>query len=308
MPKNENDYKGKLLRLFREIMLLYNTPVGLSVKELAERVGSSWRTVYRDIEILSESGFLTEEVERGKFVIRGMDREMRKFEKNLQFTPVEAAMISQAVTGIPESNPMKKQIMEKLLSFSGMDEMLKTIVKTDISRKYELLTKAVREKKQVVLVNYHSSNSQSIRSRIVEPYSFSVDGVFVKAFEAETTSNKTFKIERIEEVQLKSDAWKFEKKHEPDQLADIFGFTGEEETIVSFKMTMRATNLLKEEFPATMPFIYKESARQYVFEGPVRNFTGVGRFIMGLWDEVEGIKPDRFKEFLLKKIKINNLS
>ena len=194
-------------------MLLYNTPVGLSVKELAERVGSSWRTVYRDIEILSESGFLTEEVERGKFAIRGMDREMRKFEKNLQFTPVEAAMISQAVTGIPESNPMKKQIMEKLLSFSGMDEMLKTIVKTDISRKYELLTRAVREKKQVVLVNYHSSNSQSIRSRIVEPYSFSVDGVFIKAYEPETTSNKTFKIERIEEVQVKSDEWKFEKKH-----------------------------------------------------------------------------------------------
>ncbi len=301
--EKDPEYKGKLLRLFREIMLLHNSAGGYTAKELAEKVGASWRTVYRDIQLLGEVGFFTEEIDRGRFVIRGADKELRKFEKNLQFTPVEAGMLSQAVSSIPEGNPIKKNILAKLLSFSGMDDILKTIIKADISRNFELLARAMREKKQVVLVNYASSHSGSIRNRTVEPYQFSSDSTFLKAFDPDSLSNKTFKVERIEEVIITSQSWKYENKQEREQETDIFGFNGEAETWLKLRLSLRAANLIKEENPGSHEFLSRESAKDYLFEGPVRSFAGVGRFVLSLLDEVEIVGPEKFKEFIEKKIK-----
>lgn len=305
--EKDNDYKGKLLRLFREIMLLSNTPAGYTAKELAEKVGSSWRTVYRDIQLLGEVGFLTEEIERGRFVIRGADREVRKFEKNLQFTPVEAGILSQAVSSISDNNPIKKTVLEKLLSFSGMEDVMKTLVKVDISRNYETIARAMREKRQVVLVNYASSHSGSIRNRNVEPFQFSKDGMFLKAFEPDSLSSKTFKMERIEEVIVTNDGWKHESRHEKETETDIFGFTGESEISIRLGLSLRAANLMKEEHPGSHAFITRESAKRYLFEGPVRSFTGVGRFCLGLLDEVEVLSPPKLKDFLEKKVKERSL-
>jgi predicted DNA-binding transcriptional regulator YafY len=116
----KNDYKGKLLRLFREIMLLAKSPFGLSIKELEEKLGVTYRTIYRDLQLLEQVGFYPEEVTKGKYVIRGLDQDIHRFEKNLQFTAEEAGILASALAGIPENHPMKKAVMEKMLAFSGM--------------------------------------------------------------------------------------------------------------------------------------------------------------------------------------------
>ena len=298
----ENDYKGKLLRLCREIMLLNRSPIGLSINELAKKLGVSYRTVYRDFEVLQEVGFFPEEVSKSKYVIRGLDNDVRKFEKNLQFNAEEAGILSQAVSSIAEKNPMKKQLLEKLLSFSGMEDVLKVIVKQEISRNIEMLARAVREKRVVTLRNYHSSHSQSIKIRRVEPYAFSRDGAFVKCFELDSNTNKTFKIERIEEVLLADTPWQNEALHETETHEDIFGLTGGKNHKIELRMTLRAANLLQEEFPLSRPFVFKEDYSNYLFEANVNSFIGVSRFILGLIDEIEVIAPTELKTFLLEKI------
>ncbi|MEM7039471.1 MAG: HTH domain-containing protein, partial [Bacteroidota bacterium] len=112
----KNDYKGKLLRLFREIMLLTKSPFGLSIKELEEKLGVTYRTVYRDLELLEQVGFYPEEIAKGKYVIRGMDSDVHRFAKNLQFTAEEAGILSSALSTIPEGHPLKKGILEKMLA------------------------------------------------------------------------------------------------------------------------------------------------------------------------------------------------
>jgi proteasome accessory factor C len=298
----EADYKGKLLRLFREIMLLTKSPFGLSINDLVQKLGVTYRTVYRDLELLEQVGFFPEEISKGKYVIRGLDTEVQKFEKNLQFSAEEAGILAQALASIPESNPMKKVIAAKMLAFSGMEDVLKVIVKSDISRNIEKLANAIRERKQVRLHNYHSANSSSIKSRRVEPYAFSADGVFVKGFEHGPNVSKTYKIERIEEVALLDEHWKFEVFHEAEAKPDIFGIQGGEQYALKLRLSMRAANLLKEEFPLSASHIYKEDVKHYLFEADCSSFISVGRFILGLLDEVEVLEPAELREFLNERI------
>lgn len=298
----EADYKGKLLRLFREIMLLTKSPFGLSINDLVEKLGVTYRTIYRDLELLEQVGFFPEEISKGKYVIRGLDSEVQKFEKNLQFSAEEAGILAQALASIPESNPMKKVIAEKMLAFSGMEDVLKVIIKTDISRNMEKLAMAIRERRQVRLHNYHSANSQSIKSRRVEPYAFSADGVFVKGFEHGPNVTKTYKIERIEEVALLDEKWKFEVFHDAEVKPDIFGINGGEPQPVKLRLSMRAAHLLQEEFPLSAPHIYKEDYKHYLFEAQCNSFIAIGRFILGLIDEIEVLEPAALIEHLNERL------
>lgn len=298
----EADYKGKLLRLFREIMLLAKTPFGLTINELAAKVGVTYRTIYRDLELLEQVGFLPVAVTKGRYVIRGFDAEVQKFEKNLQFSAEEAGVLAQALASIPEGNPMKKVITEKLLAFSGMEDVLKVFVKTDISRNMEKLATAIRDHKQVMLHNYHSANSSSIKSRRVEPFAFSSNGVFLKGFEHGPNANKTYKIERIEDVVILDERWKFEPFHETEAKPDIFGINGDKPSTVRLRMTMRAANLLKEEYPLSAPHIYKEGHKQYLFEGSCNGFGPLGRFVLGLIDEVEILEPQELTAYIDERI------
>ena len=68
---SEKEYKGKLRRLFKEIRYLYRSPMGVTINALSGLLGVSYRTVYRDIEILHDVGFTVVEVSRGMFRIEG---------------------------------------------------------------------------------------------------------------------------------------------------------------------------------------------------------------------------------------------
>lgn len=299
---SERDYKGKLLRLFRIVMLLTRSPLGVHINELSEKLGVTSRTVYRDLELLAQIGFAPDELERGKYIIRGLEREAQKFEKNLQFTAEEAGILSRAVQSIANTHPMKKGLLEKLLGFSGMEDVLKVIVRHDLSRNLESLAKAVREKKQVQLRNYHSAHSSSISTRLVEPYAFSADGVFLKGFEHETLSNKTFKIERIEDVILTEAKWRYERRHEKTNVPDIFGITSGEKHWVKLRMSMRAARLLQEEFPLSRPFVIKDGPSEYLFNARINSFIGISRFILGLCDEIEVLEPEALVDYLEKRV------
>ena len=179
---------------------------------------------------------------------------------------------------------------------------MKVIVKEDISRNIANLAKAARHKKQVIFHNYASAHSQSIRSRRVEPYAFSLDGVFIKGYEIDSKTNKTFKIERIEEVILDSSDWKFESEHESQSEPDIFGINGGESHKIKLRMSLRAARLLQEEFPLSAKHIFKEDAKNYLFEAKVNSYVAVGRFVLGLIDEVEVVGTKGFKQYLEDRI------
>ena len=77
-------------------------------------------------------------------------------------------------------------------------------------------------------------------------------------------------------------------------------------TWVTLELSLRAYLLLREEYPLSLPFLTKEEDH-YLFHGPVANFDGVGRFVLGLIDEVRIKSPEGFIDFLRNKLMMQKL-
>jgi len=81
---------------------------------------------------------------------------------------------------------------------------------------------------------------------------------------------------------------------------DIFGMTGSGNFPVKLRLSFRAYLLLREEFPESIPYMVEESDENhtYLLEVKVTAYAGVGRFTLGLIDQVEVLGSDEFKAYL----------
>lgn len=77
--------------------------------------------------------------------------------------------------------------------------------------------------------------------------------------------------------------------------------------LVTLKLKMRAYLLLREEFPQALPYLEKLETGDFQFHGPVKSFEGIGRFIMGLPDEVTITHPLDFKAFIEQRLRAQSL-
>jgi hypothetical protein len=60
---------------------------------------------------------------------------------------------------------------------------------------------------------------------------------------------------------------------------------GKEDIPVTLKMTLKAKNLLIEEYPLSSKYISYDG-KSWWFKGNVKDLAGVGRFVIGLADQM----------------------
>lgn len=286
---------GRLMRLFQIIAVLKSGH--WTIQQLAERFDTSQRTIYRYIHLLEEVDFLIEKDFHNRyFIITSEDDPTQTV-----FSIEETRLIKKLIQGGTEDNPLKNTLLKKLALNSELDSMPRLFVKARLSKIVDDLSIAIRNKHQVVLRNYHSANSNEIRDRIVEPIHFGDNYQSIMALDTNDKICKHFKLDRIGEVNQLGKKFEFESLHQ-NKDTDIFGFSGDGQIWVQLRLNMRAYLLMREEYPLSMPFLQKENGH-YIFNGPVTNFEGIGRFVLGLIDELKIVGPDTFKAFVEKKIK-----
>jgi proteasome accessory factor C len=286
--------QAKLLRLFQIIAVLKSGH--WTIKQLAERFDTSDRTIYRYINLLEEVDFLIEkDFDNRYFIITSEDDPSQA-----QFSVEETKLIKKLIQSGASDNPLKNLLLKKLALNSELDSMPRLFVKARIGKFVEELAEAIKNTKQVVLKNYHSANSNEIRDRLVEPIHFGDNYQSVIALDTNDKVCKQFKLDRIGEIIQIDKLFEFESLHQKNQ-SDIFGFTGDASAWITLELSLRAYLLLREEFPLSVPYIEKQE-KDYLFNGPVASFEGVGRFVLGLMDEVKVIGPENFKSFLKGKL------
>ncbi len=288
---------GKLLRLFRALNLLSGSKRGYTVQELAEKVGVSYRTVYRDLRIFEETGFeLIQHPGSKRFrLARAED-----VSENISFNREEAGALEEALVGLPEG-PLRQLLFDKVQALTGSAQQAGLLHRQAVSASFHTLAQAIRDKKQVILLDYQSGASRQISNRLVEPFAFSDQMTTVQCYEPASKSNKFFKIERIGQVRQEQMGWQYELYHE-EKKQDVFGMTLHEPVVVCFTLGLLSTNLLREEFPAAAIHLTRLPDGRHRFEGEVGGFDAVGRFVLGLIDDIELESPPAFKAFLVKKI------
>lgn len=295
MAKSGIIEQQKILRVFKLINLLQGT-IGKPVHRLAELLETDERTIYRYFKLLEALGFLIVK-EFSKYKIQERPGYLPDAASYSTFSSEENHWLTSMIESQGKGNLLKDAVLQKLHLKSDVKLGTEYLFKANLSRYVDLLGQGMANKKQVWLKDYYSLKSDTVSDRLVEPVGFTADYEHIHALELESSSMKMFKVERIGEVVLTSEAWKAEAKHEfPEQA--LFGYTGKGKFFIKLKLSKKAYQLMVEEHPNARPFIQIKNRNQYFFEGEIPHLPGLGRFILGLPGEIKVEEGKELKTYL----------
>jgi proteasome accessory factor C len=293
--KSHMTEQQKIYRTLKLIGILSNGR-GATIPSLSQSLEVSDRTLYRYLNLLESLGYIIEKDFYHRYFIAS-DVDYSVF----PFSIEEVELISQLLSTIANKNNLVPDILKKLHHQSPLKPIAEHMDRVRISRNVDILNAAISLKKQVVLINYHSANSNDVRDRLVEPIRITKDYQFLTAFDTEDRKTKYFKIERIADIKPLDSGFKFKDKHREIR-QDMFGYSHEKETYVEMILSMRAAMLLREEYPMSIPYLTQMEDGKYHFFGPVRGFEAVGRFTLGLAGDIDVRGPGEFKDYLNEKL------
>ncbi len=275
----------KLERMLR-LMKLMTGNVNYTVNDLAERLGTTYRSIYRYIETFKDAGFVVQKLEGGVYKLGKESRYFKDISQLVHFTDEEAHIVNQLIEALDDTNMLKHNLRRKLTSVYDCTSMAASIVKGRNATNVNLLLEAMDGRRQVMLRDYASSNTGIVRDRIVEPFGFTTNYVQVWCYEPESGSNKIFKTSRIGSVVVLDETWQYGDRHAEGHI-DIFRMTGFEQHRVQLRLGMLSRNLLIEEYPLAERDLRPLDDGHWLLDTQVCNYKGVGRFVMGLLEDIE---------------------
>jgi predicted DNA-binding transcriptional regulator YafY len=282
-------------------MKLMTGNVNYTVNDLAERIGTTYRSIYRYIDTFKDAGFVVQNLGGGVYKLGKESRYFKDISQLVHYTDEEAHIVNQLIEALDDTNMLKQNLRRKLTTIYDCTSMAQSIVRGKNAANVNNLLEAITERRRVVLRDYASSNTGVVRDRVVEPFGFTTNYVQVWCYEVESGQNKIFKTSRIGSVEILSEEWQAEEKHTEGHI-DIFRMTGFEQHRVRIRLGMLARNLLLEEYPLAERDIVKEESDGWGLDTLVSNYRGVGRFVLGLMDDVEVLESEEFKSYLRAKI------
>jgi len=291
--------QNKLQKLL-EIMVFLSSGLKYTLEEIADRFDMSERTTRRYIQTFRDAGFIISKPENGRYHIDKNSPYFKEISELLHFSKEEAVILQKAIHSISNENLLKQNLVKKLYALYDFNRVADTLVKEKHSVNIHQLMQAIKYKNKVILRNYLSANSNQQKDRIIEPFDFTNNYIAIWAYDIEAGCCKTFKNTRIASVQILPEPWEHKKKHKTLPM-DVFRISSEEKIDIKLQLSIRAAELLKEEYPLSEPYINQINKKQFEFKAPVSSFNGVGRFIMGLCDEIEVIYPEALQDFIKNK-------
>ena len=283
------------------LLVLLTQDRDTDIDSLSRELQMSRRSIYRYIETFRELGFVVEK--RGnRYRVSPSSPFFRRITERIHFTEDEALTINQVLNAVYDRSPQVRHLRQKLSSLYDFDVLARHGVDEHIARNLASLYDAVKLERVAVLRGYVSPSSGKVSDRMVEPYMFLSENSEVRYYELATGMNKTFKISRAERVDLLDMLWSHKEAHQPFY-TDMFGFSGEQLFPVRLVLGALSARLLLEEVPSAASQLALLDDGRYRLHARVCSYKGVGRFVLGLCDDVEVESPRDFKDYLRARIR-----
>ncbi|MFA6702551.1 MAG: WYL domain-containing protein [Dysgonamonadaceae bacterium] len=286
----------RMLRLIK--MLTANN--SLTIEEIADRLSISPRSVYRYVDTLREAGFVVKKM-NGYIKLDKSSPYFKDISELIHFTKEEAFILKSAIESIDDNNLLKQNLKKKLYTVYDYKILAETIVNSKNSLTVKRLVQAMEDKLCVILKNYFSSHGNDIRDRKVEPFAFTTNYEQVWCYCFEENENKLFRLSRIGSVELLTESWENESAHKAGFM-DVFRMHSNKKIRIRLRLGIRSANLLTEEFPLASKELQKLSDNKWLLDTEVCSFDGVGRFVIGLIEDIEIIDSPDFQAYLFSKI------
>lgn len=289
----------KIERVLR-LMKMMTSGNRYTVEELAKRLDTSYRSIYRYIDTFKEVGFVVHKEEGGVYRLGKESRYFKDISQLIHFTDEEAHIVNQLIGALDDTNMLKQNLRRKLSSVYNCTSLANSIVKGKNAENVNRIIEAIEEQRQVILRNYSSSHTGSKRNRLVEPIAFTTNYVQIWCFDTSDNKTKLFNTARIEEVELLDTEWQHKAEHRCGHI-DIFRNMGFDLKRVQLRLGVMAHNLLTEEYPLSERDLSQIDDTHWLLDTEVCNYAGIGRFVMGLAEDIEVVDSPEFKAYLRQK-------
>lgn len=271
-----------------------------SVEELQERLSVSKRTVYRYLYQIESAGMIIERTE-GRYRLL-LDQSDPAFYHLLHFSEEEVFLFYESLSHMDLTLNSVKRLFNKLSTLYDFNTLKD--FNSSTSHKIKVLAQALRQKRQVILRLYRSSNSQYIEDRLVEPFCMNTNDQTIWCVDLKDLKIKQFKWSRCTAVELSQEPWQYESKHLLP-FTDAFRMSAPAAIDrIRLQLNLKAYNLMKEEFPLSKKYLEEVGNGFYLLDIPIANYHGIGRFVLGLPGAVKVLGSVPFKEFLNNKKKL----
>ena len=290
----------KIERVLR-LMKMMTGNVNYTVEDLAERLETSPRSIYRYIETFKDAGFVVQKVDGGVYRLGKESKYFKSISQLIHFTDEEAHIVNQLIEALDDTNMLKQNLRKKLTSVYNCTSMANSIVKGKNAININHIIEAIEGKRQVVLKNYASSHTGIIRDRLVEPFGFTTNYIQIWCYEPESGMNKLFNTARVGSVEVLQQEWQHTTEHREGYI-DIFRMMGFEQKRVQLKVGVMARNLMTEEYPLSERDMTQIDDNHWLLDTQVCNYIGISRFVLGLMSDIEIIDSPEFEQYILKEV------
>lgn len=289
----------KLFRVFKLIQLLKADPPK-HIRYLGDVIESTDRTVYRYLELLGSVGFSVKRDRFNRVFIEDSNKTLLP-----SFTSEERALLIKLLQTTATKSKLHDSLMRKIAVEKEHVDAGDHLLSAHLSAIIDQLQTAIREHRVVMLKSYHSVHSNTIADRKVEPIAFTKNFQSVLAYEPASDCVKVFNTERITQVVITTSKFKNTANHTLKEV-DPFGFAGKQSFRVRLLLTMRASVLLKENYPLTAPLIHKDRKKGFFkFDALVYDLKPIAHFVLGFPDDVSVLEGEPLKtqiKFMVKRL------
>lgn len=289
-------------KLERELYLLQLLAENstLTVDDLCRRLQISRRNLYYYLEFFKDAGF--EVYKRGSCYCISRDSPYFKhIIERISFTEDEALLLRDLLVKARHDNPLVPSLMNKHDRFYDFDILSADEIDQRTVNNIRALYEAIKLRRQVVLRGYTSPHSHTERDRLVEPFMLMNNNNDVRCFEPASGLNKTFKPVRMQSVEILDTEWNHAEFHQ-QMFVDVFNFCDTERHTVTLTLGQLARNVLTEEYPRTRKCITALPDGRHRFTADLCSYAAIGRFTLGLYDDIEVEGDEGFKDYLREKI------
>ncbi len=283
-----------------DMLLLLTENRGYSVDQICERLHISRRNYYYYLEFFRDCGFLLTK-EHGRHIIDRSSPFFKKLIERISFTEDEAIVIRNLVEQVEGKNALVNSIRTKLQQFYDFHILPDVAIDDRLAHLVSQLYDAIKYEKMVVLEGYSSPHGQTRRDRLVEPFLLMNGNAEVRCYEPASGMNKTFKVARMNDVRILADNWQHSAQHKAMH-TDIFMFSDEQTHPVEMLLGSLSYHILCEEYPAAKPFLTPREDHRWLLSLDVCSYAGIGRFVLGLYDDIEVLSDQGFLDYLNSKI------
>lgn len=281
------------------LLLLLAENHSFTVAEICDKIGISRRNFYYYLEFFRDSGFHV--FKRGTCYCVGRDSPFfDHLVSRISFTEEEAVLMRRLLDGMGRGNVLAANLRKKLDNFYDFKILAGEEPREQSAVNIRTLYDAIKLKRQVVLCGYASPHSGTTRDRFVEPFMLMNSNNEVRCFEPASGMNKTFKVSRMQGVKMLETQWACEAMHR-EMFTDVFMFSGERLMPVEAMLGQLSYNVLIEEYPRAAASVTPEGCRHRL-RLDVCSYAGIGRFVLGLFDDIEVLGDEAFKDYLRSRI------